>query len=386
MSPLFPTEIIENSTQKHFDEHHTKSKIIYLIVILVIFISFAILPFISIDITSQNRGIIRSAHENNRLQLVVTGEIETISISENKLVQKGDTLIKIKTDKIDEQILALKQKIDKNNRFINDLIILGSGQFKKLKSAIYITEHNKYLSIIKEKETQVNQLEKEYNTSKLLFEEDIISKMEFLRVKNNYDISLRQLESIKEQYLNNWQTEQARLKFEKIDLEHSIGQLEKEKRHYKLIAPISGTISQFSGYQKGSFITAGQTIAFISPSEELVVECFISPSDIGFIMEGQDVTYQIDAFNYNQWGLAKGKVMDISKDISVINNKAVFRVRCSINKNYLQLKNGLRGYIMKGMTLTGRFYLTERNLWQLLFDKVDNWMNPKILEHEKDGC
>ena len=111
MSILFPPEIIENSTQQHFVEHYSKSKLLYIIVILSILIAFAILPFINIDITTQNRGIVRSAYENNRLQLVVNGEVETISISENKMVQKGDTLVKIKTDKIDKKKFALKQRI-----------------------------------------------------------------------------------------------------------------------------------------------------------------------------------------------------------------------------------------------------------------------------------
>lgn len=382
MSKLFPPEIIENSTQQHFVDHHTKSKIIYIIVIVMILIAFAILPYIFVDITTQNRGIIRSAYENNRLQVVVNGEVESISISENKTVQKGDTLIKIKTDKIDEQIFALKQKIFENNRFTNDLTKLNIGQHQKLETAVYLTEYNQYRSKIKEQETRIIQLEMEYSISKQLFEQDITPKMEFLRVKNNYDVALSQLEFTKEQYLNKWQTEQTRLRLEKLDLINSITQLEKEKRQYNLIAPISGTINQFSGLQIGSFISMGQSIAFISPNQDLIVECYISPSDIGFIKEEQEIVFQLDAFNYNQWGLAHGKVKDISKDISVINDKAVFRVRCTIDENYLQLKNGFKGHIKKGMTLTGRFYLTERNLWQLLFDKVDNWMNPKILDQE----
>ena len=213
-----------------------------------------------------------------------------------------------------------------------------------------------------------------------MFEDDVIPKMEYLRVENRYEVALSQVQFAKEQYHNKWQIEQNRLKLKNVDLKNSINQLEKEKKQYIIKAPVSGTISQFSGLQIGSFITMGQTIAFISPNEDLIVECYISPSDIGFIKEGQNIVFQLDAFNYNQWGLAHGKVKEISNDISVINEKVVFRVRCSIEEQYLQLKNGYKGYLRKGMTLTGRFYLTKRNLWQLLFDKVDNWMNPKIID------
>lgn len=382
MSKLFPPEIIENSTQQHFVDFHTTSKILYIIVVIVILIVFAALPFINIDITIQNRGIIRSLSENNLLQLIVNGEIESISIYENKMIEKGDTLIKLKTDKIDDQISLLEQKIYENNRFFEDLSRLYSQQYEKLETAIYVAEYNEFLSKVNEIETKIILLEKEFSTSQQLFYEDVIPEMEFLREKNSYDGALSQLAFTKEQYFNKWQIEQTRLKLEKLDFVNSIFQLKNEKKNYNLVAPICGTISQFSGVQVGSFINAGQTIAFISPNQELIVECYIAPSGIGYIKEGQEVLFQLDAFNYNQWGLAHGKVKDISTDISMINENAVIRVRCSIDEEYLQLKNGFKGQLKKGMTLTGRFYLTERSLWHLLFDKFDNWLNPKLLEQE----
>ena len=89
----------------------------------------------------------------------------------------------------------------------------------------------------------------------------------------------------------------------------------------------------------------------------------------------------MDAFNYNQWGLAQGAVTEISKDIISMDEQPVFRVRCSLDTPFLALKNGYRGNLKKGMTLTGRFYLTDRSLWQLLFDRIDDWMNPRNLRN-----
>lgn len=380
MKKLFPPEIIKNSTQQHFIDQHTSSKFIYFIVVISVLLAFSLLPFIEVDITTQNRGIIRSAYENNQLQAVVNGKIDKISISENKTVAVGDTLIVLNTDKIDEQIIALHKKITENNRFNTDLVSLISAQFLTLKTNAYLSEYKQYSSKIREQETKAIQLEKEYMISKQLFEEDVIPKMEYLKTKNNYKVAQSQIQFTKEQYKNKWQIEHTRLKLQNIEIINSITQLKEEKKHYLIRAPISGTISQFSGLQIGNFITLGQTIAYISPIEDLIVECYISSSDIGYIKNDQEIVFQLDAFNYNQWGLAHGKVKEISKDISVVNERAVFRVRCSIEEQYLQLKNGFKGHFRKGMTLTGRFYLTERSLWQLLFDKVDNWMNPKLID------
>lgn len=116
-----------------------------------------------------------------------------------------------------------------------------------------------------------------------------------------------------------------------------------------------------------------------------MVECYVAPADIGYIQTFQDVNFQLDAFNYQQWGLLHGKVTYILPDIVQINEQPFFRVRCLLDKHYLELPNGYRGNLKKGMTTTARFYLTRRSLWQLLFDKIDNWMNPKIMtDGDKD--
>ena len=94
------------------------------------------------------------------------------------------------------------------------------------------------------------------------------------------------------------------------------------------------------------------------------------------IQPGKPVNFQIDAFNYNQWGLATGRITQISKDVDMVNNQPVFKVKCFIDQNNLTLKNGFKGYLDKGMTLSARFQLTERTLFDLLYDKVDDWLNP----------
>ncbi len=77
-------------------------------------------------------------------------------------------------------------------------------------------------------------------------------------------------------------------------------------------------------------------------------------------------------------GMASGKVIEVAHDIKIIDNKPYFEVRCSLNNEYLQLKSGYKGLLKKGMTLRAHFIITERSLWQLIYDKVDDWMNPNL--------
>lgn len=143
-----------------------------------------------------------------------------------------------------------------------------------------------------------------------------------------------------------------------------------------LTAPISGTLINVIGVQQGSLISAGIPLAEISSDSNLIAECYVSPIDIGLIKPNNNVKFQIDAFNYNQWGLATGKIVDIGKDIELINETPIFKIRCKVDQKYLTLKNNFKGNLKKGMTFNAQFKLTERTLFQLLYDKEDDWLNP----------
>ncbi len=60
----------------------------------------------------------------------------------------------------------------------------------------------------------------------------------------------------------------------------------------------------------------------------------------------------------------------------LLQEKPVFMIKCSLSKDELQLKNGFKGKLKKGMTLQARFILTRRTLFQLLYDRTDSWLNP----------
>jgi membrane fusion protein, peptide pheromone/bacteriocin exporter len=123
-------------------------------------------------------------------------------------------------------------------------------------------------------------------------------------------------------------------------------------------------------------VQAGEVLAIISPGAALIAECYINTRDIGLLKLNQPAIFQVDAFDYNYFGILTGKILSIDSDFTVIDNKPAFKVRCILNSSQLYLRNGFTGEIKKGMTLQARFAVTRRSLWQLLFDKIDDWLNP----------
>lgn len=135
-------------------------------------------------------------------------------------------------------------------------------------------------------------------------------------------------------------------------------------------------MSQLAGRYPGSYVQPGEVLGVISPDSNLLVECYVSPKDIGLLRPGMTARMQVDAFDYNQWGLVQAKIAEVSNDVVVINEQPVFKVRCQLAQHFLTLKEGYKGYLKKGMTLRARFVVTERSLFDLLYDNADDWLNP----------
>ena len=87
---------------------------------------------------------------------------------------------------------------------------------------------------------------------------------------------------------------------------------------------------------------------------------------------------QIDAFPSREWGLAGGEIFEVSDDYIWQEQQAVYRVKCQIHDKELFLKNGYAGELIKGMTFQARCHVASRSLLQLLTDKADDWLDPRI--------
>lgn len=379
MKNIFPLEIQEYTTQSHWVKRHIKSRIIYLVILVTLFIVAVSLPFIDIDITSQSRGTIRTPHENNNIQSVIYGQITRSDIFENKCVTEGDTLVWLKIDDINEQERRIMQRTNENESFINDLnnLLIGNRPI----TPKYKREEAQFSASLRENKVLLEQAKTEYEVSRKLYDKGVESKFDFDKVESNYKSYQSQFNSLQQQRLSIWEAERTRLELDNKDLYSELQKLRYNNYQYFITAPITGNIVQYTGLKAGNIVSPGQTLGQITPKDNLLVEAFIPPNDIGYINIGQLVKFQIDAFNYQQWGLIDGEVTEIISDVVQADGLSYFRVRCSLNKDYLELSNGYKGYIKKGMTLTARFYLTKRSLAQLLFDDLNNWLNPKIMDN-----
>ncbi|GAB1856824.1 HlyD family efflux transporter periplasmic adaptor subunit [Flavobacteriaceae bacterium MHTCC 0001] len=379
MRHVFPKEILDNTVQAHQFKHSKKSQTVYSIILLSLIIAIVALPFIHIDIYTSSRGLIKPDKERLAISSLHAGKAMYINLKDNHFVNKGDTLLVLDNNVINEKLKLSQRKTEDVHLFIKDLSYVlshPSARPQNIISAKYKKEWLLYQQNLQELHTKYRKLKKDYNRNKILYNKGVIAKIEFENTTLDFDLVKNSIKQLKQQQLSTWEATLTDYSNQLQELESSRNQLLENKSEYSIKAPISGTLISVTPLEKGSPISAGQPLASISPNTTLLVECFISPQDIGLLPLNSKVNFQIDAYNYNQWGLATGKVIEIAKDIEVKNNTPVFKVLCQLNEQHLSLKNGFKGQLKKGMTLNAQFKLTERTLFDVLYDKVDDWVNP----------
>lgn len=379
---IFPKEIIKFSLENHYWRFSQYSMVVYILIISIVLLFIIALPFVRIDITVQSRGIIRSQAEPTSIQAPVTGQVQRICIRENMKVSVGDTLICLAPEKIVNQLRMLDDKIALYSGYIHDLDNLVNGQNKAIQSNLLKSSYSEYNQKLMEYQLQIETAGKDFQRTKTLFTKEVIAAAEF----EKKEMELNQLTKERDFYISQkksgWHQQIFQYKTELQSLTDSRDQLRFEQRFYVVLSPANGYITNFTGIQTGSFIFPNQVIATISPTDSLIVECYVSPNDIGYLQSGKVATFQVDAYNYNQWGLASGEIIDISNQPYQEKENVFFKVKCRLNQDCLFLKSGYEGKLKNGLTLISRFLVTRRSLYDLLFDKADDWLNPKIIANK----
>lgn len=380
---MFINSDIHNTQEVLKHKYSNSRHYVYWLILFFISIVFCALPFVNVEICGLGRAVVRSNKENVILSVIAQGRIERVNIKNNASVAVGDTLYAIDAGMLNAQKETQnKQLVDLEAR-LHDLSLLSAPNFlfDSLYANLYRQEWFDFKERLNELKLRGEQYEREKERAKEGITLGVVSSYEF-DVANDRLLSNRYAISILiKQQRTTWSNANKQIENQIITTRGNIRRIEAELQHYVFLAPISGTIINFNGVKENSFVYAGQNIAEISPDDDLIVECQVLPSEIGFLTKDQKVSLQYDAFNYNQWGLGRARVIDIDKNLSIDERgQPFFIVRCQMTNSTLQLKNAHEVQIKKGMTATARFSITERSLWQLLFDKVDDWFNPKILD------
>lgn len=379
MKTVFPKEMLDYTSEIYRYNFLKRSQAIYMILLILLIIVSAALPFIKIDLYTASPGMIRPGKERNLITSPINGKINHVLIGENSSVKEGDTLVILDDSSISQEMVLLQEQTDTLKQYIQDVKLMFDNQMiprDSLVTSLAKSEFQQYRQKLKDLHEKWQRQLSTFQRQNHLYKKGVIAKTEFETSTFELEKSRNELLYFKKHQKSLWQNE---LHKKKSDLRLSRSKLlslKKNKDLHYIISPSNGDIQEFKGLERNNFLYTGSAIAEISPQTDLMVECYVSPADIGQIKNNQPVKFQIDAFDHNRWGSATGRIVSINRDISNVNDLPMFKVQCSINETGLFLNKRINGTFHKGMTLRALFFIENRSLSQLLFDKLDDWYDP----------
>jgi multidrug resistance efflux pump len=379
---IYPSTAASFYIEKHYRDNRNGSLVLYYLLLGLFMIAFILLFILKVDISVRSIGIFRSDRERTEIRSLVAATVEKVLVKENDHVTAGAPLIQLLANSVNDKRGALNAQKNELLKQQQDLQRLLQGKFQHLQTQLYIQEQIAYRSKTNEISIRLNVANKNFQRYKELYQAKVISTAEFEKFEAEYRTAQNELALYREQQREKWQSTLTALNMQLKDLQARHTAYIEEQHLYTISSPTTGFIQQLKGIAPGSLLTAGELVGEVSPDSGLLAEIFVSPKNIGYIREGMAVRMQVDAFNYNVWGMVAGKVKSISRDIFIRDGQPFFKVWCETNNLVLRLKNGYQGAIKKGMTVQARFLVTRRTLFQLLFDKADDWLNPNLIPDE----
>nr|WP_067055159.1 HlyD family efflux transporter periplasmic adaptor subunit [Mucilaginibacter sp. L294] len=381
---VFPAEFLSLTAEYHFRKYDPQTNIIYKMVIGFVLLALVAIFFVKVNINVKSLGTIKSTTEHNEIKALVAGRVDTMLLTENMHVKKGQVLVTLIASAINQQDLAARTQQIEFDAQLADLQVLSDiaktrnwNSNPQLKSALYGQQWVLLKQQARDASAKLAAATRNEERYNYLYRNHVLSAAEYDEQHLIYQNAQSGLQLIYDGQGSKWQAELNTLKAQMRSLQSEGKSIEEQKDYYTLRAPVSGTVQNVKGVQPGSVIAANEVIAEISPETGMIAEVYVLPKDIGLIRPDIKVNFQVDAFNYNQWGQLTGKVLSVSNDIFTDNGQQpYFKVRCLLDQSYLKLENGYVGRIKKGMTVQANFYVTRRTLFQLLYDKTSDWLSP----------
>lgn len=118
---IFPTAVLEQSSDHIFENKSELSGFIYLTVLIVVACSFVAINFIYVDVNIQITGIIKPKEDHTIIVGTTNGHVHLYNYSSNAHVCKRDTLLVIDSELISYQLPLLEKRQSELLAIINDL-------------------------------------------------------------------------------------------------------------------------------------------------------------------------------------------------------------------------------------------------------------------------
>jgi HlyD family secretion protein len=260
--------------------------------------ALAALPLIEVDVTVRAPGVVRPATERTELRVPLSAQIAQVLARDNDTVTAGQPLLVLRSRDLDERLALNRTRQTLSTSLITDLTRLTPAATDSSPAHPFPLE----VTTLETPELRADlaQLHAQWATQQLtqakasrelarsatLAAKGLISTRDHDQAHDDLAAAHADTTTLR---LRDEQTTLTTLRTEENRIAEEVAQT-------TLRAPATGSIQGLTGLSPGAWLSAGQMIGAVSPSDALLIETFVSPKDVGLLRLGQPARLQIDAY------------------------------------------------------------------------------------------
>ena len=378
---LVPAALVEDCVEVHLARHAPTGHALYVTTLALTIGAAAALPLIHVPVTVQANGIIRPSIERQEARTAESGIVLAVYAREGQQARAGDTLLVLDASTVATRLAASDSIARAREEELADLATLLNGGDSVVSSSTFRTPHRRqqfreHAMIVSGLRSRADAEGHEAVRLHALRARGFAAAEQVDRQDESERAATAAVREHVERMRSAWSDDQARIADEIRRLTVERAELTATLARHVVIAPVDGTVELTAALSPGSVLQRGERVATLSPNTELIGEALLTARDIALVRRGTPVRLMVDALNYREWGPVDATVVTVADDAVLTGDQPVFRVRCQLANRELRLRGGQRASLSKGMTFRARFVIAERSLLQLLFDGVNDWLNP----------
>lgn len=376
-----PLPFVEDCVEVHLARHAPSGHALYLTIVAMTIAGALATPIIQVPVTVQANGVIRPIVERQDARTAESGIVHAVHVRDGERVRAGEVLLALDARTVETRLAASDSIVHGREREMADLAsLLDAGDslvpWQTLRTPYRRQQSREHAAVVVELRARAAAEGRDADRFRALLARGFVATEQVERQEAAHRTAQAAVNEHLERMRSSWSDAHARMADEVRRLATERAELTDALARRVVIAPVEGTVEMAASLSPGSVLQQGERVATISPNTHLVGEALLSARDIALVRRGTPARLMIDALNYRDWGSVDATVIDVADDATSSGELPVFRVRCRLSRPDLRLRGGHRVTLGKGMTFRARFVIAERSLLQLLFDNVDDWLNP----------
>ena len=350
---------------------------------LVAFVVWAY--FATLDVVAIAPGQILPVQAVKILQHVDGGRIAAINVVDGQVVKQGEVLIRLNDTEASAEYQTLSAKYWGLYARVARLRALngtGPADFSKVPQ--------QYADIVAEQEhtlrtarDQIAQLEGDI---KILGEvsairsdlarEKLATRVQALDAQRNLSQARAELLRFRRANMDELNASASEL----AQTEEQMGKLKDRLDRVNVVSPVDGIVQDLKFRTVGGVIPPGATLMNVVPLDgKMHAEVRVSPSDIGFIKNGQRARIKVATYDFMRYGIIEGDVTMVSPFSSVDERQGpYFKVLVSLPKTYVGVDSGKQ--VEPGMTVQADIITDRQSVLRYMLRPIYLALNQGLRE------